>query len=325
MHLSVVTTLYHSTPYLREFHRRVVAAAKELTDDYEVIFVNDGSPDDALEVALAIHQEDPHVKVIDLSRNFGHHPAMMTGLRHAAGDEVFLIDCDLEEAPELLLALTQKKKETGADVVYGVQAVRGGNWMVRASGHLYYRFVNLLATDPLPENLLTLRLMSRRYVDALLQHSESEVNIAGLWVRTGFMQVPLPVEKTSKGTSTYTLSRKIAVLVNTITSMSPQPLVMIFYLGLIISGLAILAAFGIIIWRLFFSEMQMGWPSLIVSIWFLGGLMIFCQGVIGIYLSKVLLEAKRRPIAIVRAVYSHAAERPAITAAPAPGCECQDN
>lgn len=305
MRLSVVSTLYNSAPYLREFHRRVAGAVRQLTDDYEVVFVNDGSPDGSLAAALELQQEDDRIKVVDLSRNFGHHPAMMTGLRHCAGDLIFLIDCDLEEAPETLAKLDEVRQSTGADVVYGVQDIRRGSWADRLNGWMYYRFINLLAKDPLPANLLTLRLMSRRYVDALLQHSEVEFNIAGLWVRTGFLQVPVSVEKIHKGSSVYNLSRKIAVLVNTITAMSPQPLVFIFYLGTLISSLSFLGVIVLVIRWLFFGELLAGWPSLIVSIWLLGGLTIFCQGLIGIYLSKVMMEAKRRPLAFVRAVYEH--------------------
>src|SRR5687767_14408132 len=102
MRISVVTTLYHSASYLREFYNRVLPCLKDLADDYEIVFVNDGSPDNSLQVALELRQLDPRVVVIDLSRNFGHHPAMMTGLRHAKGDWIFLIDSDLEEAPELI-------------------------------------------------------------------------------------------------------------------------------------------------------------------------------------------------------------------------------
>jgi putative glycosyltransferase len=305
MGISIVTTLYHSAPYLRAFYKRISETVRQVSDDYEMIFVNDGSPDDALAVALALRREDEHIKVVDLSRNFGHHAAMMIGLRHAEGERIFLIDCDLEEDPELLERFAEVQGETGADVVYGVQDVRRGGWFQRVSGRLYYKAINLLAQDPLPENLLTIRLMSRRYVEALLQHGETELNIAGVWVRTGFLQVPVPVQRKPKGSSTYNLARKIAVFVNAITSMSAKPLVFIFYLGTLISATAAFAAFVLIVRQLFFGEMLAGWPSLIVSIWLLGGLTIFCQGLIGIYLGKVLMESKRRPIAIVRAVHDH--------------------
>jgi len=320
MRLSVVTTLFHSAPYLREFHRRMVEAARLLTPDYEIVFVNDGSPDDALAVALSLREIDEHVRVVDLSRNFGHHAAILTGLQYATGDFVFLIDCDLEEDPEWLTQFDEIRRQTGADVVYGVQDIRRGTLLERLSGHLYYWFVNRMARDPIPENLLTVRMMSRRYLDALLQHPEVELNLAGLWVRTGFLQTAVPVTKKRKGTSTYNFTRKVAMLVNAITSMSAQPLVFTFYLGTVISALAFVAAIVLVIRRLFFEEYLAGWPSLIVSIWLLGGLTIFSQGLIGIYLSKVLMEVKHRPRAIIRAVYERRDALPKTDSVLANGC-----
>src|SRR5262247_1354941 len=120
MKLSIVTTLYNSAPYLTEFHERVCAAAVQVSDDFEIVLVNDGSPDNSLAVALELHRKDPRVAIVDLSRNFGHHKAMMTGLAHARGDLVFLLDSDLEEEPELLQKFYDEMSRTGADVVFGV-------------------------------------------------------------------------------------------------------------------------------------------------------------------------------------------------------------
>ncbi|MGH9204016.1 MAG: glycosyltransferase, partial [Vicinamibacterales bacterium] len=119
--LSIVTSMYESAPFLKEFHARCTAAARRLTESYEIIFVNDGSPDDSLRVAIDLHTSDRHVRVIDLSRNFGHHKALMTGLAHARGDLVFLIDCDLEEEPDWLQPFHEALETSGADVIYGVQ------------------------------------------------------------------------------------------------------------------------------------------------------------------------------------------------------------
>jgi putative glycosyltransferase len=117
MELSIVTTMYASAPWLREFHERASAAARALTEDYEIVLVNDGSPDESLAVALELFEADPRVRVIDFSRNFGHHKAMMTGLAAARGRRVFLIDCDLEEEPEWLVRFDREAQARGADVV----------------------------------------------------------------------------------------------------------------------------------------------------------------------------------------------------------------
>jgi putative glycosyltransferase len=303
MRLSIVSTLYRSAPYLREFHARASAAAEAITDDVEFVYVNDGSPDEAIDIALLLREEYGNVRVVDLSRNFGHHRAMMAGLAHATGDRVFLIDCDLEEAPELLSTFTARMAQTKADVVYGVQDNRGGGPANRLFGWLYYKLYNAVSADPIPRNLLTVRLMTRRYVEALLRHREVEFVISSLWVRTGFDQVPVAVTKGRKPTTSYDLRRKFVLMVNSITACSAVPLHYVFYLGLLVFGGSALAALGLVIRRLFFGVMLDGWPSLMVSIWMLGGLIIFCQGVIGIYLAKVYQEAKRRPPTLTREVF----------------------
>ena len=308
MELSIVTTLYRSAPYLEGFYRRMSAAAGQITADYEIIFVNDGSPDSSLEMALALYEQDEKVRVADLSRNFGHHKAMMTGLARARGDLVFLIDCDLEVDPEVLAAFFARFRESGVDVVYGVQETRQDRLVDRAFGLLFYTLFNRLSDDPLPHNLVTTRLMSRRYVSALVQHREREVLIGGLWVITGFEQAPIVVHKANKGSSTYNLGRKVTIIVNAITSFSNKPLLFIFYLGCIILFLASIAAADLIVQRLFFGVLLAGWPSLIVSVWLLGGLTIFCLGVIGIYLSRIFIETKHRPYTIIPQMYERQTE-----------------
>lgn len=309
MKLSIVTTLYRSAPHLAEFYQRARAAAEHLTSDYEIVMVNDGSPDGSLDVAVGLHERDPRVKVVDLSRNFGHHKAIMTGLGHARGDLLFLVDSDLEEEPELLLRFHEELERTRADVVYGVQERRKGGWFERLSGEAFFKVFNLLSKHPLPPNLATVRLMTRRYVDALVQHREREMVVAGLWVITGFAQAPLGIQKHARSATTYDLGRKLVFLVDSITSFSDKPLVFIFYLGCAILALSGSAALYLIVRRVFFGVLLAGWPSLIVSVWMLGGLTVFCIGIVGIYLSKVFIETKQRPYTIVRRVYERAGSR----------------
>lgn len=305
MDLSIVTTLYGSAPYIREFHRRAAEAAAKLGDDYELIFVNDGSPDNSLDLALELHKQDPHVVVVDLSRNFGHYKAMMTGLMQARGELIFLIDCDLEESPELLETFRAEMQKTGADVVFGQQGRRKGNWFERISGDIFYRALNLLSAEPMPRNVVTARLMTRRYVQSLIEHRDREVFILGLWTITGYKQTAVTIVKGSKGESTYSLGKKISILVNGVTSFSNRPLVYIFYLGMIISLISLISAACLIVRRLFFGDYLMGWPSLIVSIWLLGGFTIMCVGIIGVYIAKIFMEVKQRPYTVVRAMHRH--------------------
>ena len=305
MKLSVVATLYQSAAYIQEFYERCSASARSVAgDDYEIVLVNDGSPDDSLAVAVAVAMNDPHVIVVDLSRNFGHHKAMMTGLDHAKGEQVFLIDSDLEEDPEHLLSFAEQMSQDGCDVVYGVQQARKGSWFERISGQWFYSFFKVLTGLALPENVVTARLMSRRYVDALLRHTEREVFMAGLWHITGFDQRPQDVKKHSTSETSYTFRRKMSLLVNSVTSFSNAPLISIFYIGVTISLLAMLYIVYLIVhWMLPVKPMS-GWTSVMASIWLLGGMIISFIGVVGIYLSKIYSESKQRPYTIVRQIYA---------------------
>lgn len=305
MKLSIVATLYQSAAYVAEFHQRASAAARQLDgDDYEIILVNDGSPDNSLGLAVQLTEIDSHVVVVDLSRNFGHHKAMMTGLAHAKGQQVFLIDSDLEEEPELLLSFATQMEAEASDIVYGIQSKRRGGLFEQLTGGVFYRIFRLLTGIAQPNNIVTARLMSRRYVDALLLHRERELNIGGLWIITGFKQCHQTVHKHSTSPTTYSLSRKFSHLVNAVTSFSSLPLVFTFYSGLLIS----ISALGYIVYLifryLFVSSPPDGYTSIIASIWFFSGLIIFFIGVQGIYIAKVFSEVKQRPYTIIRQIYA---------------------
>jgi len=147
----------------------------------------------------------------------------------------------------------------------------------------------------------------RRYVESLVAHRDQEVFLAGLWAITGFDQVPVTVEKRDKGSSSYDVGKKLAILLNSVTSFSNLPLVYIFYLGMAVTAVSVSAALATLVAKLFFLDFELGWPSLIISIWLLSGLTLCCLGVIGMYLSKIFTETKDRPYTIIREVY----ERPA--------------
>jgi len=305
MKLSIVATLYQSAPYIEEFCNRATAAAKELVgDEYEIVLVNDGSPDESLSIAIARVDLDDHLVVVDLSRNFGHHKAMMTGLAHARGELVFLIDSDLEEEPEMLVDFAKQMAGEECDVVYGIQERRKGRVFERVSGSLFYWFFSKLTGLSLPRNVLTARLMRRTYVEALLQHREREVFMAGLWLITGFRQSERVVRKHSTSPTTYSLKRKLGILVDSVTSFSALPLMGIFYLGTTISFFAFLYFSFLLFQWAFLATPLSGWTSIMASIWLLGGMIISFIGIVGVYISKIFSEAKMRPYTIVRQVHA---------------------
>lgn len=301
--LSIVTTLYNSAATIEEFCRRSAAAAEALALSFEIVIVDDGSPDNSLAIATRIAAVDGRVKVVELSRNFGHHKALMTGLMHARGDYCLLIDSDLEEAPELLASFWQQLASSGADVVYGFQARRAGSIFRRLSGAIAFRMFQALIPQKIPRNLITLRLMKRDYVDALLLHREHHTILGGLWVITGFHQLGVAVDKKTRDTPAYGFGHRWHTLIDSISSFSEAPLVGIFYLGTAIVVLAVIVATWLLFRRLAIGVGVAGWVSVMLSVWFLGGLAIFCIGVIGIYLSKVFVETKNRPYTIVRRVH----------------------
>jgi putative glycosyltransferase len=301
--LSIVTTLYRSAATVNEFYGRAMKAAEPVADDIEMLIVNDGSPDDSLSLALALHEADPRVVVIDLARNFGHHKAMMTGLAHATGDLVFLIDSDLEERPEDLALFHQRLTRGDCDVVYGVQQIRRGGLMERTTGALFFSLAAALSDQPLPRNLVTSRLMTRDYVRGLVRHRDREFLIADLWQASGFRQQAVAVTKLSRSPSTYSFRQRLELAVKHVTTTSTRLLYFVLYAGLLIFSLSI----GVILYylgRYFTSGIGVdGYTSQIVSIWFFGGLITLILGILGIYLANIMAETKRRPYTIVRRIH----------------------
>ncbi len=308
MELSIVTTLYQSAAYVEEFYRHASAAARAITDDYEIVMVDDGSPDESQAIARGLVDRDPRVKVVELSRNFGHHKAMMTGLQLAQGDRVFLIDVDLEEDPAWLQRFWDELGRRDTDVVFGFQERRKGRLLERAGGALHWWLIRQLSNYPIPPNLVTARLMTRQYVRSLLLHLEQKTAIGGLWAITGYRQVGLPVAKRSNGRSSYSFARRVAAAFEGITAFSEKPLILVFLLGAAIFTLSFSGGLYLVARRLWGTLQLTGYASLIVSVWMLGGLCIASIGLVGLYTARIFVETKRRPYTIIRAIYeqSHA-------------------
>lgn len=305
MLVSIVTTLYKSENYLEEFVRRSLATVELITQEYEIIFVNDGSPDQSLKKILALKSGIPQIKVIDLSRNFGHHEAGLVGLEHAQGDFIFLIDSDLEEAPELLIDFWEAlQQHPDLDVVYGVQIKRKGNWFEQLSGSIFYKIFNHLSEIEVPRNLLTVRLMKKAFVQAVLEYPEKNVFLAGLMALAGFNQQALPVKKLSNPTGTYTLSRQLRLFSTCITAFSTKPLEYIFLSGFLITTFALLAGLYYGMNHLLNLDQVQGSSLLLIIVsGFLSGIIIMCTGILGIYQAKIYQEVKQRPRAFIKKIY----------------------
>jgi putative glycosyltransferase len=306
MQLSIVTTLYQSAHHVQEFYNRLTGIANELTKDYEIIFVVDGSPDDSLGQAVPIFEKDQRVKIVDLSRNFGHHKAIMTGLSHSCGDAVFLIDSDLEEDPELLRIFWERlNNDPETDVIVGVQKkTRKLPLLTDVLRMVFYKVTDYLSSEKIDPNEMVVRLMRRCYVDALVKHTETNIFLPGIWSNLGFRKESVEAEKKVNSQTSYTLSKKASMAIDAITSFSAKPLYFMFLFGSAISLIAVFIMVYVIYQKLVM-DMAMGWASLIVSIWTGIGLIMMSLGIIGIYLSKIFSEVKNRPYSIVRRLYSH--------------------
>lgn len=303
--ISIVCSLYRSENHIREFYERTLKVVNQHHLSYEFVFVIDGCPSKSLEAALNLRKIDPRIRIVELSRNFGHHRAMMIGVEAAKGEQVYLTDVDLEEPPEILdLLLQESKKLPEADVVYGVSPKRKGSLSEKWIGSVFYKVFNFLSSVAVPTGALVSRLMKRNYVNALIQFQERELYIPGIWELTGFKQIGVTAQKISRPhASTYSFRKKIFLAFNAVTSFSDRPLWFIFFMGLVITGLSFVMGLYFLAQKLLGHIEVPGWASVIVVLFFLSGLMIFSIGTCAVYISKIFIEVKHRPYKIVRQTY----------------------
>lgn len=303
--ISIVSTMYRSCGFLERFlaECRSAIAAAGFTD-YEILLVNDGSPDDSLAYAVSRRADMPQLVVVDLSRNFGHHHAIQAGLRHARGELVFLIDCDLEVRPAVLAEFIVKQRQLGADLVFGYQESRKGGWFERVSGSLFWSGINALSDVRIPENMLTERLMTRRFVDALLQMGDYNLFLGGMMSWTGFLQIGLPVAKRQReGRSSYTLFKRVQLMVNAVSSFSSKPLTWLFNIGVSITLVSFTYVAYLMFRKLAFGDALLGFTSMMGLIAMSLGIMTTALGLVGIYLGKVYNQVQNRPTFIVKDIY----------------------
>ena len=309
MKLSIVSTLYQSKIFLDKFLIEIEKAIQLIQiDDYELIFVNDGSPDNSLQHLITLKKEKySKIKIIDLSRNFGHHYAMQAGLIEAKGDLIFLIDNDLETHPNVLVNFyTTMQEDKTLDVVYGFQEIRKGNFIERTLGGLFWILINKLSDTKIPHNILTERLMTKEYVKALLRLNDANLFLGGMMFWVGFNQKGVAIEKGKrKGDSTYSIKKRTDLMLQAVTSFSGKPLVYLFYFGLIISLLSVLIIIHLIVQKfLYVDEVQLGWTSLVAINILVLGLICTFLGVIGIYVYKIFKQVQGRPNAIIKKIHN---------------------
>lgn len=308
LQLSVVTSVFRSETFLPAFIDEMIEAiaAANITR-YEIIFVNDGSPDGSRDLLLHACDKNPAIKLLDLSRNFGHHKAVVAGLAHTRGELVFLIDCDLEVRPAALGRFLHAMDPGRPDVVYGVQDKRKGALIERWGGALFWWLFNHLSQISVPPNVLTERLMTRRYVDALLSLGDRNVFLGGMMYWTGFRQVGITVSKTRRaGRSSYSLKRRFSLLVEAVTSFSTVPLKLVLLAGLLITACSLLGVVALVARKLLDpAAILTGYTSLMLAVVGMGGMVLTTLGILGLYVARVFTQTQDRPLYIVRDFYQH--------------------
>jgi len=299
--VSVVVPVFNEQDVLTEFHRRLSAVLDGLALDAEVVYVNDGSADASMALLAALHERDPRVAVIDLSRNFGKEAAMSAGLDVADGDAVVLIDADLQDPPELIEQMLQTWRE-GYDVVLMRRRVRANeSWLKKATSHAFYRVISRMGTIPIPEDVGDFRLLSRRAVAALRRLPERSRFMKGLFAWIGYPTRELLYDRDGRfaGDSKFNYWRLWNFALEGITSFSAAPLKSASYFGMAIALVAFAYGLFIMVKTLLYGDPVQGFPTLVTVVLFLGGLQLVALGVIGEYLARMFVEVKQRPLYLV--------------------------
>ena len=296
--LSVVVPVYNEEAVLLAFHRRLAAVLADITGGGEIIYVDDGGSDRTPQILRELRVLDGMVGVARLSRNFGKEQAMSAGLRLARGAAVVVIDADLQDAPELIPAMVEAWRQ-GADVVNMRRRSRNGEtWIKKATAHAFYRVINRLSEVPIPEDVGDFRLLSRRAVDALNLLPERTRFMKGLFAWIGFRQVTLDYDRDARaaGKSKWCYGRLWNFALDGITAFSVAPLKAATYVGLASAAGAFGYALYFLAKTLIAGDPVPGFPTLIVTVLFLGGLQLMAIGVLGEYLARLFMESKRRPL-----------------------------
>jgi polyisoprenyl-phosphate glycosyltransferase len=312
--VSVVAPVYNEEATIEEFYTRVCAALEGLP--FELVLVDDGSSDGSPMLLDRLAGTDPRVRVVALSRNFGHQTALTAGLDHAKGDAVVMLDADLQDPPELITTMLDHWR-AGCDVVYAVREHRAGESRFKLStARWFYTLFDKLAQVELQHNSGDFRLLDRRPLDALLSMRERNRFLRGMTVWVGYTQAAVPYQRDPRyaGETKYTLSRMLKFSLDAISSFSHRPLQLATLLGFVISTLAFIAIPVVIVLRLLGSYLP-GFSALTIVVLLLGGIELIAIGIIGEYVGRIYDEVKGRPLYLVRATRNI----PDLAADPTPG------
>lgn len=303
--LSVIVPLYNEELNIDYLFERLRSVLSRLNMTYEIVCVNDGSKDKTIEYLIDYHHQDPRIKVVNLSRNYGKEIALSAGLDYAKGEAVVPIDADLQDPPELIEQLVAKWRE-GYDVVYATRRTREGeSWLKRFTANAFYRIIDNISRVPIPRDTGDFRLLDRRVVEAIKKLPERNRFMKGLFAWVGFKQASVLFDRPSrhKGETKWNYWRLWNFALDGITSFSLLPLKVWSYIGLLVAIPSFFYASFLVLRTLLFGVDLPGYASIMVAVLFLGGVQLVSLGVIGEYLGRIYEEVKGRPLYLVRETY----------------------
>ncbi len=302
--LSVVVPCFNEEESIAACHARLTEVLRGIGMNYEIVYVDDGSRDGTFAALTAMYNSDPHVKVLTLSRNFGHQAAVSAGLDAASGDAVVIIDADLQDPPELIAEMVRIWRE-GFEVVYGVREMRAGEsgfklWTAKA----FYRVINALSDVEIPLDTGDFRLLDRKAVEAMRSMPERHRLLRGMGSWIGFRQRGIHYARHARfaGTTKYPLRKMINLALDGIASFSIVPLRLVTAAGFIVASLSCIGILYTLFVRLFTHSWVRGWAMLFIGILFLGGIQMISLGIVGEYIGRIYTESKQRPLYLTRAV-----------------------
>lgn len=302
--LSIVIPVFNEGPGLDELIRRVLAATEMTGLPVELVFVNDGSTDDSATVIRRHMANEPRIRHVELSRNFGHQVAVTAGLDLSQGDAVVVMDADLQDPPELIPDMVEAWRN-GADIVYGARIRRTHeSWLMSGIRKIFYRALRSIGEVDIPVDAGDFRLIDRQALDAIKQLRENNRYVRGLCAWVGFRQVALPYERPERhaGESKYSILKLIKLGLSGIVGFSTAPLRLIFWIGMCVAGLSFAMSFFALGAWIFKPNVVEGWSSLVLFIGCISGIQLVGLGVMADYIARIHSEVKNRPIYVLRAM-----------------------
>lgn len=308
--ISVVVPVYGCETCLNELCRRVTETMEQIPAHFEIILVNDASPDNAWQTITQLSADDERIKGIDLARNFGQHHAITAGLDHTEGDWIVVMDCDLQDQPEEIKTLYAKALE-GYEVVFGNRVIRQDNWFKRKTSKMFYQVYDYLTGRTSDHTIANFSISSKKVVDGFRRMREQNrffpLFIQWMGYKTGTVRVEHSARK--EGETSYNIKKLVSLATDAIISQSNKPLRLSIQFGFLIALASFIYGMYLFIRYFFLAQPVQGWTSVMVSIYFIGGLIFFNFGVLGLYLGKVFNEVKGRPLYLIRDMTKDRKER----------------